>query len=295
MDIVLIRTFLEVAAAGTFADAADRLLVTQSAVSLRIQRLEQALGQTLFTRSKAGAVLTPQGVAFERYALAIIRTWEEARQQIAVPRDFESSLTVAAELSLWPRLGFRLVDQIRRLAPRVSLRAEVGKADSLTRLMVEGTAQVALVYAPHLRPGLEARKLFDDQLVMVKTWQGNELDLKGRYVFIDWGPEFTHAHAETLPDLTNPGLTFNLGVLSGEFLIRRHFAGYLPARWVRRQLDAGRLFLVPDMPAFAHPAWIVWQESLGSETLETLDTALQAVLAGIDADNDAVVDALTDD
>ena len=85
MDITLVKTFLEVAATGSFVAASERLFVTQSAVSLRIQRLEDSLGRPLFNRSKAGAVLTPAGTEFERYALGLIKLWEEARQQIAIP------------------------------------------------------------------------------------------------------------------------------------------------------------------------------------------------------------------
>ena len=51
MDITLIRTFLEVTAAGSFGGAAERLAVTQSAISLRIQRLEDSLGCVLFNLS----------------------------------------------------------------------------------------------------------------------------------------------------------------------------------------------------------------------------------------------------
>jgi len=71
MDITLIRTFLEVSNTGSFVAACDRLFVTQSAVSLRIQRLEESLGHAMFTRSKAGAMLTPEGQQFERYAMSI--------------------------------------------------------------------------------------------------------------------------------------------------------------------------------------------------------------------------------
>ncbi|MFT6074020.1 MAG: DNA-binding transcriptional LysR family regulator [Yoonia sp.] len=85
MDITLLKTFLEVAATGSFVSASERLFVTQSAVSLRIQRLEDSLGKPMFTRSKAGAELTNAGREFERYALSIIRVWEEARQQVAIP------------------------------------------------------------------------------------------------------------------------------------------------------------------------------------------------------------------
>ncbi|EDQ03473.1 HTH-type transcriptional regulator BenM (plasmid) [Sulfitobacter indolifex] len=82
MDITLIKTFIEVANTGSFVAARDRLFVTQSAISLRIQRLEGSLGHQLFTRSKAGAVLTAEGQQFEPYALSLLKVWEEARQKI---------------------------------------------------------------------------------------------------------------------------------------------------------------------------------------------------------------------
>ncbi len=54
MDTELARTFLVVVATGSFVDAAQRLHVTQSTVSTRIQRLEETLGAELFVRNKAG-------------------------------------------------------------------------------------------------------------------------------------------------------------------------------------------------------------------------------------------------
>ena len=57
MDLALLKTFLSVAESGSFAAASERLFVTQSAVSLRIQRLEDQLGKPLFLRSKAGAII----------------------------------------------------------------------------------------------------------------------------------------------------------------------------------------------------------------------------------------------
>ncbi|MGH8670094.1 MAG: LysR family transcriptional regulator, partial [Burkholderiales bacterium] len=68
MDIALARTFLEIVACGNFVRAAERLHVTQTAVSVRVQTLEELLGAKLFVRNKAGASLTPAGEQFMRYA-----------------------------------------------------------------------------------------------------------------------------------------------------------------------------------------------------------------------------------
>lgn len=262
MDITLLKTYLEVAATGSFVGASDRLFVTQSAVSLRIQRLEDILGKPLFTRSKAGAELTPAGREFEGYAQSMIRMWEEARQQVAIPAGFTRSLTIGAQYSLWPRLGFRLIDGLQSAMPDLNIRAELGMPDRLTRFLIDGTVQVGLLYMPQLRPGLAVEELMEEELVLVASWPNPTMDMGGKYVFVDWGPEFVSAHAELLPELTNPGLSFSLGAMVAEFIVNRQGAAYLPARYVKKYLDSGQLHLVPDAPSFPYPVWAVWREDL---------------------------------
>ncbi|MDA8587165.1 LysR family transcriptional regulator [Rhodobacteraceae bacterium] len=282
MDINLIKTFLEVAATGSFVAASERLFVTQSAVSLRIQRLEDSLGRPLFSRSKSGAILTSAGREFEKYALSLTKIWAEAQQQIGIPEGYSRSLTIAAQYSLWPRLGFRWIDELRKDMPELSLRAEIGMPDRLTRFMIEGVVQAALVYTPQMRPGLRAEKLIDEELVLVAPWKDPTLDLKGRYTFVDWGPEFVQAHAVNLPELTNPGLTLSLGALGAEYILERETAAYLPARYVKRYLDAKKLYLVADAPVFPYPIWSMWREDLDPSVARVAQAALSRITAKID-------------
>src|SRR4029453_16809316 len=65
MDTELARTFLTVVAAGNFVSAAERLHVTQSTISARIQSLESSLGCRLFVRNKGGTTLTAEGRHFQ--------------------------------------------------------------------------------------------------------------------------------------------------------------------------------------------------------------------------------------
>lgn len=290
MDIALLKTFLEVAATGSFVNAADRLFVTQSAVSLRVQRLEDSLGKPLFKRSRAGAELTAAGREFERYALSIIRVWEEARQQVAIPEGFTRSLTIGAQYSLWPRLGFRWIDRLQTAMPDLNIRAELGMPDRLTRFLIEGVMQVGLLYMPQLRPGLEAQEVMEEELILVASWQGADIDsIKDRYVFVDWGPEFVGAHALALPDLTNPGLTFSLGAMVAEYVMNRKAAAFLPARYVKPYLDAGRLFPVADAPRFPYPVWAVWREDLDEGIRKDAQAQLVATAKAAEAESDAVM------
>ena len=294
MDIALIRTFLEVAATGSFVNASERLFVTQSAVSLRVQRLEELLGKQLFTRSKAGAELTSAGREFERYALSLIKIWEEARQQIGVPEGYTKSLTVGAQYSLWPRLGFRWVDKMQENLPTLNIRAELGMPDRITRFLVEGIVQIGLMYNPQLRPGLTAHKVLDEELVLAASWDATIGEIADHYVFVDWGPEFVHAHALELPNLTNPGLTMSLGAMVADYVVMRHAAAYLPARYIKRYLDEGRLHLVPEAPRFPFPVWSIWRDDLDDDVRSTAEAALVAIRSQIDSEQSAVIGALAD-
>lgn len=294
MDIALIRTFLEVAATGSFVNASDRLFVTQSAVSLRVQRLEDSLGKQLFLRSKSGAELTSAGREFERYALSLIKIWEEARQQIGVPEGYSKSLTVGAQYSLWPRLGFRWIDLMQVTMPTLNVRAEIGMPDRLTRFLVEGIVQIGLMYTPQLRPGLSAHRVMDEELVLASSFEMTLDEVAPHYVFVDWGPEFVHAHALQFPELTNPGLTLSLGALAADYVVMRQAAAYLPARYIKRYLDEGRLHLVPGAPAFPFPIWSVWRDDLDKEVRATAEKTLVAIQSQIEVDQNSVIAELKD-
>lgn len=294
MDITLIRTFLEVAASGSFVQSAERLFVTQSAVSLRVKRLEEQLGHALFTRSKAGAELTPEGDAFSSYALSLVKIWEEARQQIGVPEGFTKAIAIGAEYSLWSRLGFRWIDGMEARMPQLSIRAELGQPDRLTRFLIEGVIQAALTYLPQIRPGLRVEKLFEEDLILVAGWPDPRLDdMAGRYVMIDWGPEFVQAHAIDLPDLKS-GKTLALGALGVPFVANRGLAAYVPARTAAPDLDAGRLHLVPDAPVFPLPSWLVWREDMDPAIRDCARAALAAAVADAQSKQDDLIHELED-
>ncbi len=285
MDFALIKTFLEVAATGSFAAASDRLFVTQSAVSLRVQRLEEHLGRSLFVRSKSGVELSSAGRAFETHAIALLRAWEEARQQIAIPAGYSRRLTIGGELSLWPRLGFAWLSALRTALPDVSLRAEIGTADEMSRALADGFMQMALTAAPTLRPGLGARKVLDEELVLVAPWANPDREsLAGRYAFLDWGPDFLHFQAQHLPELLNPGLTLDVGVLGLRFILRAGVAAYLPARTVTQDVDEGRLFLVPEAPTYSFPVWCVWRDDLEPDLAAVAEKLLFQVAEGVSED-----------
>ena len=280
VNIILIRSFLTVAESGSFAHAADRLNITPSAVSLRVKRLEKLLGdRRLFVRSKTGAVMTPVGLALKPYADSLMKLWEEAQLHVSLPEGYTESLSIGAQYSLWSRLGFAWIDRLRSALPSLSIRSELGMADRLTRFLVEGIIQMSLSYAPQLQSGLTVELLTEETLVMVAAWPDPELnDLKGRYVFIDWGHDFVYQHTKSLPEITNPGLVLSLGAAAEGYILTRGMAGYLPAEHAKPFLDSGELHLVPNAPRFSYPVWVSWRNDLSSTLLDTAMTELRSVV-----------------
>ncbi|OAN92501.1 LysR family transcriptional regulator [Sulfitobacter geojensis] len=292
MDITLIKTFIEVANTGSFVAACDRLFVTQSAVSLRVQRLEDSLGHPLFIRSKAGAVLTPEGKQFERYALSLLKIWEEAKQQISIPEGYSRALSIGAQYSLWPRLGFRWMDAMQLEMPELSVHCELGMSDRIMRFLVEGVIHAALLYTPQLRPGLIAEPALDDELVLVASYPDATLDLKDTYVAVDWGPEFTHALTIALPHLTDAGRSMALGALAMEYIVNRRAAAYLPARTAKRHLDAGKLHIVADAPRFPYPSWVIWRNDIDEDLAALARRTLANVVQGAEKEQEFVTKQL---
>ena len=82
MDLDAVRTFVAVADAGQFSEAAAGLSVSQQAVSKRVATLEKDLGVALFTRTPRGAELTVDGRAFLPHARELIRAGEQAAASV---------------------------------------------------------------------------------------------------------------------------------------------------------------------------------------------------------------------
>ena len=267
MDVQLARTFLEVVAAGSFVAAASRLFVTQSAISLRIQKLEDELGHQLFERSKSGVTLTPHGFQFETYARAMIHIWEEARYQIAVPEGYKSSLSIGSQYSLWPELASVWLEIMETEMPEVSLNAHLGMPDRLTRLMVSGMLDIAVVYTPELRPGLRAEHLMDDQLVLVSGQSDPQEGIDENYIFMDWGSEFITAHSRWFPDFRLSRTTLMIGAAAVSYLIRNKKSAFLPYRVADDYIASSALHLVPNSPRHPFPAYVVWTSGKSEEVL----------------------------
>ena len=98
--------------------------------------------------------LIPAGEQFLRFAPAFVQLWQRARHQVAVPAGHRAALTVGSKVSLWQPL---LLDwgRMRYTHPDIALRVHVDVPQDLISHVAAGLIDIAIVYAPQHRPGLE--------------------------------------------------------------------------------------------------------------------------------------------
>ena len=278
MDSEQVRTFLAVAAHGSFLEAANRVHVTQSTVSARIQSLEKFLGTSLFVRNRAGAVLTPAGQKFLRHAKTLMLTIEQAKHDVGLPSRFRASITLGARIALWDGFLPRWVGRMRERAPDVSLRNEAGFEDDLMRRLVEGTMDLALMYTPRYIAGFHVEHLFDETLVLVSSDPGYTRP-DDTYIYVDWGPSFYAQHLASYPDLERPPQVANIGWLALQAILANGGACFVPDRLAARHIEAGRLHLPPSTPRFRLPAYVVYPSESESTVLEPALATLRGLAA----------------
>ena len=292
MDIELARTFLTIVETGSFVRAAERLNVTQTAVSARVRSLEEQLRRPVFVRNKSGSTLTPAGEQFQPFARTLVQVWERARHQVSVPAGRRAMLAVGGELSLWSPLLLDWMVWMRRSASDIALQTQVGLAEGLMRQVAEGTLDLGVVYAPRHWPGLKVEMLMEEKLILVTTDPALSGVLEPDYVYVDWGHDFAAHHGMSYPQFANPGLFVGLGPLGLDYILQVGGSGYFRQRAVRPHLANGRLHVVPHAPEFTHPVYAVYSEGAESDVLEIALKGLRQV-ADAEGPLNSAVPALT--
>lgn len=191
---------------------------------------------------------------------------EQARHEIELPQRFGFSIRVGGRIALWEGLLAAWVVRMRRSAPDVSIRSEIGFEQDLMRRLIEGTLDVGLMHTPSHAPGLVVEHLFDETLVLVSSnpktrWADDE------YIDVDWGPGFYAKHRESDPDLQHAPQVVNVGWLAIQIILAGGGSCFLPIRMAQPLIAAGRLSQCAAAPELTHPACMVFPREIEDENL----------------------------
>lgn len=162
LDIDQLRAFALAAELRSFTAAGESLGATQSAVSLRIGKLERALGVRLLARTPRSVALTPEGRRFLDQARSLLALHD---QVLADYRGTPAKRRIRLALSdhaVGPDLS-EILRRLRLLLPGIVPEVEVGYSSAMRERFAAGEADAAIVRQEAGRA--EGRELFEDPLL----------------------------------------------------------------------------------------------------------------------------------
>jgi LysR family transcriptional regulator, flagellar master operon regulator len=279
MDLDLLRTFLELNRTRHFGRAADALFITQAAVSSRLKTLEGQLGVRLFDRRRRKMRLTPEGSRLLGHAERMIDAWRVARQDVSL-EGASDQLVIGGSLRLWDVLLQRWLHDLRRAYPTLAIIAESQAAPDLTRKLIDGTLDVAIMLEPAQLDIMQVREIATVEFIFVSSKPALTTiqALAQGYVHVDWGLSFALDYRRTFPDAPKAMTRVSHAQMAYEYLSVIGGSAILPRRMVAKEVALGLLHEVIDAPTFTRRAYATYP--VRSPRLELIEQSLQLIRSG---------------
>jgi DNA-binding transcriptional LysR family regulator len=221
--------------------------------------LETEVGARLFDRFKRDIRLTPEGNRLLRHADSMIAAWRKARQDVSVGGAAQQ-LSFGGSLRLWDVFLQDWLHRLRIRHPAMALIAESHTPEVLTRRLLDGVLDVALVLEPSQLDVLQIERIATVELLLVSTWPGLDLEqaLAEGYLMVDWGLAHALTHRRLFPDAPEPQTRLSTAKMAIGYMAVLGGSAFLPRHMIAAELDAGELHAVDGAPAVEHPAYAVY-------------------------------------
>ncbi len=152
MDVKLerYRIFCTVVETGSFSAAAEKLFVTQSAISQSIHSLEESLGATLFIRKKSGVTLTAMGTLLYDYAAGALSLLNAAERKFEAYSSLSSGeLSVGASDTICRHVLLPVLKEFHDRYPAVRLNVSNRVTSEAVSDLQSGKTEIAFVNLPY--------------------------------------------------------------------------------------------------------------------------------------------------
>jgi DNA-binding transcriptional LysR family regulator len=171
MELYSLQVFLTVATEKSFSRAAEKLLRTQPAVSLALQRLEQELGEKLIDRSGKDLLLTDAGTTVLEFARRFQSLQQEMENALAELRDNSAGrLTIGANESTTLYL-LRHIERYRELYPKVKVQVRRSLSSRIPNELLDGNLELGVISYDPTDERLRSKIIFTDALAFVVSPQ----------------------------------------------------------------------------------------------------------------------------
>ncbi len=167
MELYPLQVFLTVATEKSFSRAAEKLLRTQPAISLALQRLEQELGEKLIDRSGKDLILTDAGRTVIDYARRFQSLQQELDNSLAELRDNSAGrLTIGANESTTLYL-LRHIEKYRELYPKVKVQIRRSFSSKIPNELLDGNLELGVISYDPGDERIKTKVIYTDSLAFV--------------------------------------------------------------------------------------------------------------------------------
>lgn len=297
MTLNELRFIVAVAQELNFRRAAEKSFISQPALSLAIQKLEDELGLKIFERGKSDITVTPVGNAIVEQAQRVLEEAERIREIAAQGKNqLAAPLRIGIIHSVSPYLLPDLIPELRKIAPEMALEVEENITANLDSMLRNGKLDVIIIALPFGDSGVLTHSLYDEPFeVVVNTdhrWaerrsiKASELPDE-KVLLLDSGHCFSNQVAEACPDLSRKSADIQHGT-SLETIRNMVASGLgitvLPASANSARYRSRLLKIVPfTKPAPSRRIALAWRKSYArTQAIEALVQAIaQAKITGI--------------
>lgn len=260
MNLTFLQTFLTVLETGNLNKAAERLHVTQSTVTARLDALEDALDCQLLVRSRRGTRMTRAGFELRPHAELMVNGWMQARKAINLPEGYSGLFSFACEFDLWHDAGKTWLYAVRQDNPGIAYEARPGRRAEIAAWLGTGITDAAMTHEPISAPGVASRACMHEEIVHVSSQPRTGSDWDPNYVYVDLGTDFRRQHALAFPHAKTASITFSVSSWALEHILAYGGSAYLPEQMVAPYLRDQSLRRVADAPTFKRTLYLVWRE-----------------------------------
>lgn len=163
-----LRVFCTVAETKSFSKASEIIHLTQPAVSLQIQALEETYETKLFDRSSGSVTLTPAGEVLYKYAKDILTLYAVAEKQIGeITALVKGSISIGASTTIGNYVLPSVISDFARKNPKVRTHLRVGNTKRIVELLNAGNIDLGLVEGEVTKYKIKTEKLLADELTLI--------------------------------------------------------------------------------------------------------------------------------
>jgi len=192
MSIRSLRTLIAIAETGSFAAAANRVFITQGAVSTQIKALEEELGLTLFDRNRRPPELTEAGQLVVANARELVREYDSLRHVLDATDEVEGKVALGSIPSTLTGITPRIMKAMQRRFPKLKLTLSTGYSEELFSAVEHGDLDAAIVSEFTEEPkNVVWRPFMREPIILIAPLDAPEMSaeaLLAEYPFIRFNP-----------------------------------------------------------------------------------------------------------